>query len=123
MGSLLALPPWLSPARLGVSTDVGQRLFAAFQDYGAYVTDDSAWDATYIGVQSEAIGTFPWGAAEQADMARMIQALHVVANNGPTSIGGGGVPRAPVHRPLTPPDGPWCPPVSELADPECRRQE
>lgn len=104
MGSLLVLPPWLRPDAIGVTTEVGHRLFVALRDYGAYITDDSAWDATYLGVESEAIGTFPWGDDERADMARMVQALHVVANNGPSSVGGGGIPRRPLHPELEPPD-------------------
>lgn len=103
MGSLLALPPELTPDDLGISSDVGRRLFQALQDYGAYVTDDSAWDATYLGVDAEALGTFPWGDDERADMSEMIQHLAVVANNGPDSIGGGGEPRRPLLPELEPP--------------------
>lgn len=105
MGSLLAIPPGVSPESLGVSTGVGRKLFDALQNYGAYVTDDSAWDATYIGVDAEAIDTFPWGDAEREDMAQMVMALNVVANNGPSSIGGGGAPRQPLLPELVPPDG------------------
>ncbi len=106
MGSLLALPPDVTADQLGIETAVGRRLFQALQDYGAYVTDDSAWDATYLGVDSAAIGTFPWGDAERADMARMVTALHVVANNGPDSVGGGGQPRVPLLPELTEPAEP-----------------
>lgn len=103
MGSLLALPPSVNPASLGISTEVGQRLFDALQNYGAYITDDSAWDATHIGVDAEAMGTFTWGEAERGDMAKMVAALHVVANNGPNSIGGGGTPRRPLLPELVDP--------------------
>ena len=96
MGSLLALPPLLTPQDLGVTTVIGRRLFRALQDYGAYVTDDSAWDAHYLPVESDAIGTFSWGEAERSEMARMVTALHVVINNAPASVGGGGVPRRPL---------------------------
>ena len=96
MGSLLAIPPGATPQGLGISTEVGRKLFDALQNYGAYVTDDSAWRASYIGVDSNAIGTFPWGPGEQKDMARMVAELAVVTNNGPNSIGGGGVPRRPL---------------------------
>jgi hypothetical protein len=104
MGSLLALPPSLTPDSLGLTTDVGRKLFAALQDYGSYVTEDAAWNATYLAVESTAIGTFPWGDAERADMARMVQHLHVVTNNTPTSIGGGGTPRQPLLPDIHPPD-------------------
>ena len=104
MGSLLALPPSATPDSLGITTDVGRKLFAALQDYGSYVTEDSAWNATYLAVESSAIGTFPWGDAERADMARMVQNLHVVTNNTPTSIGGGGTPRQPLLPEIHPPN-------------------
>lgn len=96
MGSLLAIPPGATPQSLGIETAVGRKLFDALQNYGAYVTDDSAWEASYIGVDSNAIGTFPWGTAEKKDMARMVAELAVITNNRPNSIGGGGVPRRPL---------------------------
>lgn len=96
MGSLLAIEPGATPASLGITTDVGLKLFDALQNYGAYVTDDSAWDANYIGVDAAAVGTFPWRSSEKADMARMVASLNVVTNNGPQSIGGGGEPRRPL---------------------------
>ena len=103
MGALLALPPSVTPASLGIRTSVGQKLFAAMRDYGAYVTDDAAWDAHYLSVDSAAVSTFPWGSAEQADFNRIVAATHVVDNNAAASIGGGGVPRRPLLPPLTPP--------------------
>jgi hypothetical protein len=103
MGSLLAIPPETTAAALGVSTPVGLKLFGAMQDYGGYVTDDSAWDANYLSVDHAAVGTFQWGGAEQADMKRIIDAAHVVVNNGPSSIGGGGTPRRPLLPELDPP--------------------
>ncbi len=109
MGSLLALPPEVTPEQLSIDTEVGRKLFEALQDYGAYITDDSAWNATYLGVDSTAIGTFPWGDAERDDMAAMVAALHVVANNGPDAVGGGGTPRRPLLPALEPPGGPEVP--------------
>jgi hypothetical protein len=128
MGSLVAIPPWMEPDDVGVRSDVGRLIFQALQDYGAYITDDSAWDATYIGVDSEAIGTFPWGGAERRDMANMVQALHVVTNNGPSSIGGGGQPRQPLLDELLPPPASgslssvarpmrWCEPLVDPPSP------
>jgi hypothetical protein len=103
MGSLLALAPALTPESLGISTAVGRKLFAAMQDYGGYITDDSAWDANYMSVDAAAVGTFSWGAAEQEDMRRIIDAASVVMNNSATSIGGGGTPRQPLLPELVPP--------------------
>ncbi|MFD2270369.1 hypothetical protein ACFS07_02445 [Undibacterium arcticum] len=41
-------------------------------------------------------GATPW----VRDMQRLVQALYVVNNNSPTSIGGGGTPRQPLAPPL-----------------------
>jgi hypothetical protein len=41
----------------------------------------------------------PWS----RDMQRLVEALHVVNNNSPTSIGGGGTPRQPLAPPLVEP--------------------
>jgi hypothetical protein len=41
----------------------------------------------------------PWS----EDMAMIFEALHVVDNNGPQRIGGGGTPRQPLAVPLTEP--------------------
>jgi hypothetical protein len=40
----------------------------------------------------------PW----TQDIARIIENLYVVSNNGPNSIGGGGTPRQPLAAPLLP---------------------
>lgn len=37
-----------------------------------------------------------------ADLVRVFQALHIVTNNGPESVGGGGTPRRPPAAPLCP---------------------
>jgi len=50
MGSLLAIPTWVSPEKLGLTTSAGKEVFYAMQDYGAYVVDDSGWDYNYINV-------------------------------------------------------------------------
>jgi len=52
MGSLLAIPTWVSPEKLGLTTSAGKEVFYAMQDYGAYVVDDSGWDYNYINVES-----------------------------------------------------------------------
>jgi len=50
MGSLLAIPTWVSPEKLGLTTSAGKEVFYV-QDYGAYVVDDSGWDYNYINVE------------------------------------------------------------------------
>jgi hypothetical protein len=93
MGSLLAIPPGVTAEQLGITTRAGRKIFAALQDYGGYVTEDSAWNAHYLTTDIAAQGTFPWGTGEQAEVNRIFAALHVVTNNGPSAIGGGGTPR------------------------------
>ena len=102
MGSLLAIPPDVAADDLDITTDVGRRLFTALQDYGGYITDDAAWNAGYVSVDEAAIGTFPWGDPEQDDLERLFDALHVVTNSGPDSIGGGGEPRRPLLAEVRP---------------------
>ncbi len=103
MGSLLALPPDMNPLDLDVRTPVGQKLFAALRDYGAYITDDSAWEANLLHVDEQAIDEVQWGEVERREFGRMVAALHTITNNGPDSIGGGGEPRRPLLPPLPEP--------------------
>lgn len=123
MGALLALRPEFAVDAL--RTEPGRILARAFRDYGAYVVDDTAWDVYGMETEWSPKGRLldefkaAWGwdftngtkstctDASQAcqwakDMADLFTALHVVDNNSPTSIGGGGTPR----QPLAPPFGP-----------------
>lgn len=112
-GSLLALPPTLTPDSLGIKTVIGQKIFHALQDYGGYVTDDSGWYNEGIGAEdgindevqsaygfSMSTSSSATGAALNwyNDFKSMFTSLQVVDNNSPTSIGGGGTPR--VSSPL-----------------------
>jgi hypothetical protein len=45
MGTLLTIPQNVTAASLGITTSVGRKLLTALQQYGAYVVDNSAWDA------------------------------------------------------------------------------
>ncbi|MGL5805192.1 MAG: hypothetical protein ACRC11_07100, partial [Xenococcaceae cyanobacterium] len=47
MGALLAIPSDLTAESLGLETTAGKKLFDTLKNYGAYVVDDSAWDAHY----------------------------------------------------------------------------
>lgn len=122
MGSLLALPPNLKPEDLNINTKEGRKLFAALRDWGGYITDDSAWNANYLTVDSAA-NDFQWGTAQRQEFGRMVDALHVVTNNGPNSIGGGGEPRVPKHPAFRngggdqPPAPDPEPPVDDETDP------
>lgn len=109
MGSLLAIPTGVTPKKLGLTTLAGKKVFYAMQDYGAYVVDDSGWDYNYINVERRAEVEYQQvkgvhineDKALQNDLTKIIQALKVINNNGPNSIGGGGVRRRPLASPLS----------------------
>jgi len=105
-GSLLALLPGATEQSLGLKTAQGKKLFHAFQDYGAYVVDTSGYGGNYANIPEESgVETTEltgWGnkGAFYDDMNAIYSQLQVVDNNSPTSIGGGGTPRAPFAPPL-----------------------
>jgi len=88
MGSLLAIPTWVSPEKLGLTTSAGKEVFYAMQDYGAYVVDDSGWDYNYINVERvlklniSRLRVFNEDKALQNDLTKII--LKVINNNGRT---------------------------------------
>lgn len=106
-GSLLALLPSFNVNSL--TTTPGKILAQAFRDYGAYIVDDTYSD--FWALQAE-IGpngsvddefTFRYNqpistdsGAFYNDMVTIFQALHIVTNSGPNSIGGGGTRRVPL---------------------------
>lgn len=111
MGALLALPPTINIDDLEFETIPGRILAQAFQDYGAYIVDDTAWDVyalvTEWGPDGRVSDEFekkwgfpmnivskdtPWG----RDMDKIFLNLHIVVNNSAQSIGGGGEPRVPL---------------------------
>lgn len=109
-GSLLAIPPDATPESLGIETEAGQKLFYAFQNYGAYVADNTGWDAHAIaverGVKQEFKDAYGYSLEGRDttffdDYMRLFSSLHVVNNNSPDNIGGGGVPRVPLAPPLS----------------------
>ncbi len=115
MGALLALPAGLNLNDLQLETTPAKILARTFQDYGAYIVDDTAWDVYAIVTEWSDKGRVTaefekaWGfpMAEQSlntpwtrDMAKIFGNLHVVENNGPETIGGGGKPRMPPAPPF-----------------------
>lgn len=108
MGTLLAIPPDVTAEDLGLQTDPAKKLFAAMQDYGIYIVEDSAWDNALLvwekGVEEELndIGINPRSKDDPffQDVNTLFEALYIVTNNGPDSIGGGGTPRAPLAPPF-----------------------
>lgn len=118
MGALLALPPSINLDLLNFETIPGKILARAFQDYGAYIVDDTAWDVYAIisewGPDGRLSDDFEkkWGfpmstkeknTAWSRDMDKIFLNLHIVVNNSPESIGGGGKPRVPLAPPLIEP--------------------
>jgi hypothetical protein len=108
-GALLAILPQETEGRLNLQTPAAKKLFHALQDYGAYVVDDAGWDAHYIAVEKgvtkefrKAYGYDFEGTSGEfyEDFMKLFRALHIVDNNGPKSIGGGGTPRVPLAPPI-----------------------
>jgi hypothetical protein len=107
MGALLALPQSLDLASLDLKTEPARQLAWTLQHFGGYVVDDTFWDVYAFSVEHGPDGNFddqfkqdwgyefhmdekqhPWA----QDMAKIFTKLHVVNNNSPQSIGGGGTP-------------------------------
>lgn len=112
MGTLVAIPPSVTPEKLGISTKVGRMLFSALQDYGAYISDDSGWDAydlcAEVGVIEEVRTKFGLDLSSNSgalyeDIQRLIPSLSIVDNNKPGNIGGGGKRRQPLAPAIKPP--------------------
>jgi hypothetical protein len=118
MGALLAMPPTIDLDKLGFETIPGRILAQAFRDYGAYIVDDTAWDVYAIvtewGPDGRVADEFEekWGFSMKQstkdtpwsrDMDRIFMNLHIVVNNSPESIGGGGKPVVPLAAELVKP--------------------
>lgn len=110
-GTLLAIPPTVTVTSLNLQTPGAKKLFYALQNYGAYVVDDAGWDAHYLaaekGVANEFSATYGYRLSGQQgqfyeEFMRLAQALKIVDNNAPDSVGGGGNQR---RAPLAPPIG------------------
>lgn len=108
-GSLLAIPPDITVSSLGLKTQPAKKLFHAFQDYGAYVVDDTAWNAHAIPLEHSVLKEFrrtygySFNTSEGPffdDVIKLFTELSVVSNNTPESVGGGGTPRAPLAPPI-----------------------
>lgn len=108
-GSLLAIPPEITKENLYLETPAGKKLFDAMQNYGAYVVDDSDGDAHYLAVEKGVLEEFRYkygydfesrSGKFYEDFMKLFQALYIVDNNTPNSIGGGGVPRTELAPPI-----------------------
>jgi len=97
MGALLAIHPTVN-CDATVSSRHARKMCHAFQDYGAYVVDDTYWDVHAIDLDRNA--EFGDGGTFDDDMQELFQMLMVVDNNSASSLGGGGTPRAPLAPPI-----------------------
>ncbi len=111
MGSLLAIPPSIMPESLGLTTEAGKKIFFALQNYGAYIVEDTGWDAYDIvienGVEAEVMAKYGFNMYSEPGMEnfdptwkeefnKLMVALNIVTNNTSTTIGGGGTPLQPL---------------------------
>jgi hypothetical protein len=116
MGSLLAIPTTVNINALGLETAPGRMLAWTLQNYGAYVADNTAQSTFSIETEDSPSGSLvtqfqqTWGFPFEApagngtpwshDINVILTNLAVVANNGPSSIGGGGTPLQPLAPPI-----------------------
>jgi hypothetical protein len=118
VGSLLAVPEDISASIAPrIQTVLGKKILRVLTDYGGYPDDDTAANsAAYnveAGVHAEVEATYGIKLGEgsisanggpgdpyYSDLLAIYQGLHIVDNNGPYSIGGGGVPRRPPAPPI-----------------------
>ncbi len=100
MGSLVAIPPTFDVKGLQLSP-AGETMARALQEYGAYVVDRSKSMTFYgePGLSAAAVEDI------RRDLLVIRPALRLVANNSPTSVGGGGDPVVPLAPPLRLPPG------------------
>jgi hypothetical protein len=108
-GSLLAIPPDVKIGSVGLKTEPAKKIFQALQNYGAYIVDDAAWDAHYLSVEQGVSEEFRarYGYEFEGnsgdfygDLMKIFPVLHIVDNNRPDNIGGGGKLRAPLAPPF-----------------------
>jgi hypothetical protein len=97
--------------RGSLRTEPGRRVADALRDYGGYLVDDTASDSASISWEAGAGDVFEKAfkmplkavgapAAWYGDLVKIFQALHIVTNNAPEAVGGGGTPRMPPLPPL-----------------------
>lgn len=118
MGSLLAIPPSVNINNIGLLTEPGRQIAWTLQNYGAYVVDTTGGAAFGISAEDGFHGSkadeffADYGLSMNArvghnadsdwgrDLQRIRPLLHVVNNNSPTSVGGGGTPRQALAPPF-----------------------
>lgn len=112
MGTFVAIPPNVTVGYLGLATEPGKKLFWTLQNYGAYIVDDTAWDAYAIAVEQGVREEFHQHydllienkeGAWHRDYMQLFRHLAVVTNHGPSQIGGPGQRRQPPAPAIAPP--------------------
>jgi hypothetical protein len=99
MGSLLAIPPDVDLVRVaGPVGSAGWHLAKALQDYGAYVVDRG-----HLNFYAEPTANDEVALVSATVRREIAKVLHVVTNNAPDRIGGGGVRRRQLAPPVLPP--------------------
>lgn len=98
MGALLALPPGTDLS--AITHPKARKMAMAFRDYGAYLVDDTTWDAHTVNMDKRVLDSGEWPGSSDlafhAQLQKVFQLLAVVDNNTAASVGGGGTPRAPL---------------------------
>jgi hypothetical protein len=139
MGALLAIPPTVDIASLGLTTEPARQIAWTLQNYGAYVVDDTYGPSFALNAENGPGGTMrtqfrsDYGMdfevyassanAWSRDLQRLRTVLAAVDNNGPGSVGGGGTPRQPLLPELVAPataaapTSPTAPATAESAAP------
>eukprot|EP01116_Phalansterium_solitarium_P011507 TRINITY_DN27212_c0_g1_i1.p1 TRINITY_DN27212_c0_g1~~TRINITY_DN27212_c0_g1_i1.p1 ORF type:complete len:379 (-),score=65.41 TRINITY_DN27212_c0_g1_i1:89-1183(-) len=112
-GALLAIPPAIA-SKVVTTTVPGSKIKQALVDFGGYIVDDTACDTAAIcmdyrvtaeleavyGIGVDISNPTRPGSPFYDDLVAVFQALSVVSNNGPNSIGGGGTPRVSMAPPI-----------------------
>jgi hypothetical protein len=91
IGTFTALAPAVDVTTLGLSAE-GVMLARALQDYGAYVVDQNG--SSFVLKAEPSLEGSTALTNMRRDLATIRPHLRVVTNNTPTTVGGGGTPRA-----------------------------
>lgn len=75
MGSRVGIPPSVTAASLGVTSTIGITVFNALKKYGAYIVDNTSWDAIAINATTKAT---PFLNSIKSEQASMFGALQIV---------------------------------------------
>ncbi len=108
MGSLLAIPPDITAESLGLDgSPAALKFFYTMQNYGVYFVEDAAYDTWDVVLERDAerefedVYGYTLGSNRfKRELNTLMGALHVITNNRPGSIGGGGTPLVPLTSKL-----------------------